>query len=595
MRGILKEYMQHAARYRYLDWSIQGGRVECYDSAGVLAASSPKNPPARAAEMWSISRRGWCLRLSVVLNVAVLFYLAAHLAPFDTLGLGLGLGHGDPLGGPPTPLEESQASSRNLASYDAALPESGTATELLNYPQASASASAASQDFYQSVRSVFDGTTYFHATPNGTFSTTLRLPGNGSMTGDSGASGSGQGGAHPSGHPPTSTLNITTSESTTHPPPPPAPTLKDIVNCNDKSARHYLAQKGDFWVLYNYVTPAKSFRCWESITYTTHADYSFLDNLPPLVERWRGPVSLAIHAPGTDFAPTLNTINYLKSCTTPLVNDYVTFHIYFNSQHLPKVIPKKHTLFTEPYNCSLPPPYANVNTSTMYKSLKKILYPVNVGRNIAREAATTHYILASDIELYPSPGIIPDFLEMVQRQDPPLRRKNPKVFPLSIFEIEAKMNVPRHKAELVAMLKNGSAIPFHKKVCTGCHKVPKSKEWMAKANRNKGLRVFHIGKRTGEFIRWEPIYIGTHSDPLYDERLSWEGKSDKMTQGYALCALDYEFQILDNAFLVHKPGIKTLKKNPARDMLTRKTNTLIQKVIWPELKILYGFKKGCSV
>nr|CAD7446306.1 unnamed protein product [Timema bartmani] len=47
--------------------------------------------------------------------------------------------------------------------------------------------------------------------------------------------------------------------------------------------------------------------------------------------------------------------------------------------------------------------------------------------------------------------------------------------------------------------------------------------------------------------------------------------------GYALCVLDYEFQILDNAFLVHKPGIKTLKKDPQRAMLSSKTNALIKK------------------
>lgn len=44
------------------------------------------------------------------------------------------------------------------------------------------------------------------------------------------------------------------------------------------------------------------------------------------------------------------------------------------------------------------------------------------------------------------------------------------------------------------------------------------------------LGIFHIGKRVGYFVHWEPIYIGTHADPRYDERLSWEGKSDKMTQ-----------------------------------------------------------------
>lgn len=134
------------------------------------------------------------------------------------------------------------------------------------------------------------------------------------------------------------------------------------------------------------------------------------------------------------------------------------------------------------------------------------------------------------------------------------------------------------------------------------------------------LGIFHIGKRVGYFVHWEPIYIGTHADPHYDERLSWEGKSDKMTQvccrndllhnpnkvlkikffififqGYALCALDYEFQILDNAFLVNKPGIKVLKKDTKRAMLAAKTNQLIKKIIYPELQVMYGVRKGCAV
>ena len=44
------------------------------------------------------------------------------------------------------------------------------------------------------------------------------------------------------------------------------------------------------------------------------------------------------------------------------------------------------------------------------------------------------------------------------------------------------------------------------------------------------LNIFHIAKRTPPYSHWEPIYIGTHSDPYYDERLTWEGRSDKMTQ-----------------------------------------------------------------
>jgi hypothetical protein len=62
-----------------------------------------------------------------------------------------------------------------------------------------------------------------------------------------------------------------------------------------------------------------------------------------------------------------------------------------------------------------------------------------------------------------------------------------------------------------------------------------------------------------------------------------------------MCILDYEFQILDNAFLVHKPGIKATKKDPQRETLVQETNALIKKVIFPELKVLYGTRKGCAV
>ncbi|XP_055639777.1 beta-1,4-glucuronyltransferase 1 [Toxorhynchites rutilus septentrionalis] len=373
--------------------------------------------------------------------------------------------------------------------------------------------------------------------------------------------------------------------------------LRSLLNCHDRDYEPYIGQRGDFWVLKNYIRAEHGeLRCHETVTYTTHADYTFLDNLIPLLERWNAPVSLAMHAPGTDFVPTINSIKYLRDCLpeSHLVRQLVTFHIYFSSKHIPKIVPKFDKVLEPPHNCSLPAPYFNVSSSQLYKTQKKLLYPVNVGRNIARDAAMSHFILASDIELYPNPGLVHKFLEMIVRNEPVLQRKNPRVFPLSIFEVDSSSPVPRDKTELQELLRNGKAIPFHKRVCSSCHGVPKSKEWIA-ANETDDLGVFHIGKRVGYFVHWEPIYIGTHADPHYDERLSWEGKSDKMTQGYALCVLDYDFHILDNAFLVHKPGIKVLKKDPKRAMLATKTNQLIKKIIYPELQVMYGTRKGCAV
>lgn len=149
-------------------------------------------------------------------------------------------------------------------------------------------------------------------------------------------------------------------------------------------------------------------------------------------------------------------------------------------------VPKHDKVLETPYNCSIPPPFANISSSQLYKTQKKLLYPVNVGRNIARDAAMTHFILASDIELYPNPGLVKKFLEMIARNDEPLQRKNPKVFPLSIFEVDSASQVPRDKTELQELLKTGKAIPFHKRVCSSCHGVPKSKEWMA-ANETEGM------------------------------------------------------------------------------------------------------------
>lgn len=64
---------------------------------------------------------------------------------------------------------------------------------------------------------------------------------------------------------------------------------------------------------------------------------------------------------------------------------------------------------------------------------------------------------------------------------------------------------------------------------------------------------------------------------------------------YILCVRDYEFLIMDNAFLVHRPGIKHVTKDKPRDKVVAQQNTLIRKHILPEYKILFGVNKKCTV
>ncbi|MCL4137000.1 UNVERIFIED_CONTAM: hypothetical protein GTU68_012899 [Idotea baltica] len=316
----------------------------------------------------------------------------------------------------------------------------------------------------------------------------------------------------------------------------PAPSLQeraypDLHSCRTPPLTPTPALRGAHWVLFNFVPADTQPACNESVTYTTHADVAFLDNLVPLVERWRGPVSASVFAPAEDFNATLVAVAFLRACY-PLVAKHVTFHFFFPTAHMPKAIPTTAHVLLEMRGarCSAPPPFFSSDT---YKHNHNLTYPVNVARNVARLAAATYFVLASDVELYPSAHFIPRFLDMMRREDAsraptPARR----VYVLPIFEVKRGLRPPASKAVLVRMLKRASAIPFHKFVCPQCHLVPGLREWpSANSSSNAdGLGVLTVAKRHPPFNRWEPIYVGTNLEPLYDERLTWEGRSDKMTQ-----------------------------------------------------------------
>lgn len=70
-----------------------------------------------------------------------------------------------------------------------------------------------------------------------------------------------------------------------------------------------------------------------------HHRYEYL-NIWFYFRRWQAPISIALHAPGTDFTPTLNSIRYLRDCApeSALVRQFTTFHIYFSSKHIPKSV-----------------------------------------------------------------------------------------------------------------------------------------------------------------------------------------------------------------------------------------------------------------
>lgn len=109
----------------------------------------------------------------------------------------------------------------------------------------------------------------------------------------------------------------------------------EITKCFNAELNTKIAVEGNHWILQNFVKATERFQCFESITYTTQADFTFLPNLIPLVERWRGPISVAVYAPGDDFERAIRAIAWLRGCETPLIRRYVTFHLFMETQHFP--------------------------------------------------------------------------------------------------------------------------------------------------------------------------------------------------------------------------------------------------------------------
>ncbi len=90
--------------------------------------------------------------------------------------------------------------------------------------------------------------------------------------------------------------------------------------------------RGNNWVLYNYIPAERQFKCYESVTFTTMCDHTFLgklmrlwtvnddpswfmnfiDCIVPVVTRWQGPVSVAIFTPGDDYQTAIETIAFYR-------------------------------------------------------------------------------------------------------------------------------------------------------------------------------------------------------------------------------------------------------------------------------------------
>lgn len=86
------------------------------------------------------------------------------------------------------------------------------------------------------------------------------------------------------------------------------------------------------------------------------------------------------------------------------------------------------------YDCTKKPPYKEDLPNT-FKNKKDLSFPINVARNVARESVQTHFVFASDIELYPPNNFIQKFLNMVDVKINVFLNSAPKVITFNVSNI----------------------------------------------------------------------------------------------------------------------------------------------------------------
>ncbi|GBM79606.1 Beta-1,4-glucuronyltransferase 1 [Araneus ventricosus] len=349
-------------------------------------------------------------------------------------------------------------------------------------------------------------------------------------------------------------------------------------------------QKGRYIVIKNYIRSAIRADEKNTMTFATAAIFTDLSHLPEICGKWKGPMSVSVYAPGSDFKTALKKIFSLRLANS-CIHQNVTWHLYFDIEFSPSWdqlrSPEEEAGLVSPTSTTY-----DVWAKGTFKSHGHLPFPANVGRNVAIKESRTEYILASDLHYYPSINIIPRFLQLLKYQGPTGNR----VYVLPVFKMAGYGKPPETKSELVQMTADGNIVLHTGTLdCTQCNIFPNARKWLEVRSPVETLSVYYVSREKEEFESWQPYYISTRDIPLFDEDQIKEGKFDRKLQLFELCLQHYEFHILDNAFLVQVQEVaETGKDVNILQNFVRHNNEAREKRI-EDLLCRYGSDTGCSI
>lgn len=263
--------------------------------------------------------------------------------------------------------------------------------------------------------------------------------------------------------------------------------------------------KSPYRVIYNAIkgTMYSNYSKYNAVTYATQATPEYIYHIVEIARYWDGPISLSLFVPNYDLDITMQILNHLCHCYSGMSK--VSVHLFYPKRFPPVIRNKEQQeatteIPTTTSNITIEEllqrkldNYRNLDSKSRYEYIQRVrkdkiermmmrmptkrtfatdltftdcsnvesristfkkdnnlIYHVNVGRNVARNASRTNYFIVSDIEMVPSDGLAPKFLSMVRKLMGDKKRDDgcvfaKTVFVVPLFEVERGEEIPRDK------------------------------------------------------------------------------------------------------------------------------------------------------
>ncbi|XP_028399595.1 beta-1,4-glucuronyltransferase 1-like [Dendronephthya gigantea] len=349
-------------------------------------------------------------------------------------------------------------------------------------------------------------------------------------------------------------------------------------------------KSGEYYVHKNFIR-AENASSFTEVVLASHCTGDHLHHLVSLSDIWQGPLSIAVFVPGRSLESTLTTLYILYACFTK-IRQKTTVHLVhpvnalLNEQDLMFLIRKSGEIKAKCSRALKQIKNANKNLGKNYD--KKVEYPNNLLRNIAKHGVEGRYSLVVDIDMIPNQALYTDFMIFATENnlfvDGNSFYSDKSVFVLPAFEVRSKGAdyMPKDKRELVNLLDEGKVRPFYYDICRKCQRPTDYERWQSFVNYDKDMDV---GYEIEWQDPWEPFFISPKSAPDYDERFRQYG-FNRISHACELHIAGYQYFVLDRGFLLHR-GFKNKESFHKTKNEENNKNRMLFRTFKTELKDKY--------